>query len=73
MRMGRTERVDYLDTDEQTPDRISLYTVHSPEKDKLLTLLRLLRSLGDEKTIVFSTTATAWNAPPPSCAARVAW
>lgn len=53
VRMGRTERVDYLDTDEQTPDRISLYTVHSPEKDKLLTLLRLLRSLGDEKTIVF--------------------
>ena len=53
VRMGRTERIDYLDTDEQTPDRISLYAIHSPEKDKLGTLLRLLRTLGDAKTIIF--------------------
>ncbi len=53
VRMGRTERIDYLDTDEQTPDRISLYTVRSHEKDKLATLLQLLRTLGDGKSIVF--------------------
>ena len=53
VRMARTERVDYLDRDEQTPDRISLFTVHSPEKDKLATLARMLRAFGDEQSIVF--------------------
>lgn len=53
VRMGRTERVCYLDTDEQTPDRIELYTVHSPEKDKLATLDAMLRSFGGGQTIVF--------------------
>ena len=53
VRMGRTERVDYLKGDDQTPDRIGLYTVHSPEKDKLRTLSLLLRTFGDEQTIVF--------------------
>ena len=51
--MARTERVDYLDRDEQTPDRISLFTVHSPEQDKLATLARMLRAFGDEQSIVF--------------------
>lgn len=53
VRMGRTERVDYLSDDEQTPDRIGLYTVLSPDKDKLQTLARLLYSFGDQQTIVF--------------------
>ena len=53
VRMARTERIDYLKGDDQTPDRIGLYTVHSPEKDKLDTLSRLLRTLGDSQTIVF--------------------
>lgn len=51
--MGRTTRIDYRPDDEQTPDRISLYTVRSPEKDKLDTLKRLVYSLGGEQTIVF--------------------
>lgn len=53
VRMGRTERVDFLDREEQTSDRVSLYVVKSPEKDKLHTLSRLLRSLGDAQSIVF--------------------
>ena len=53
VRMGRTERVDYLDSEEQTPDRIGLFTVKSPEKDKLHTLARMLRAFGDEQSIVF--------------------
>ena len=53
VRMGRTERVDYLDEEETTPDRIGLYVVHSPEKDKLNTLDMLLRDFGAQQTIVF--------------------
>lgn len=53
VRMGRTERVDYLDEEETTPDRIGLYVVHSPEKDKLNTLDMLLRDFGSQQTIVF--------------------
>jgi ATP-independent RNA helicase DbpA len=51
--MGRTQRVDFLASDEQVPDRVTIYKVISPEKDKLNTLSRLLRSLGDESSIVF--------------------
>lgn len=53
VRMGRTERVDFLDDDEQTPDRVSLFVVKSPEKDKLQTLAKLLKGLGDVQSIVF--------------------
>lgn len=53
VRMGRTERIDYRTDDEQTPDRIGLYTVKSPEKDKIQTLERMLRAFGDEQSIVF--------------------
>lgn len=53
VRMGRTVRVDYLPDDEQTSDRIGLYTVQSPERDKLETLRRLLCSFGEASTIVF--------------------
>ena len=53
VRMARTERIDCLDCDEQTPDRISLFTVHSPEKDKLSTLVSMLRAFGNEQSIVF--------------------
>lgn len=51
--MGRTTRIDYRSDDEQTPERISLYTLHSPEKDKIETLERLVFALGDEQSIVF--------------------
>lgn len=53
VRMGRTLRIDHLASDEQTPDRIGLYTVQSPDRDKLHTLDRLLRSFGNASTIVF--------------------
>lgn len=53
VRMGRTERIDYRTSDEQTPDRIGLYTVASPDKDKIDTLGRMLYAFGQQQTIVF--------------------
>jgi ATP-dependent RNA helicase DbpA len=53
VRMGRTTKLKFLDDAEQVPDRISLYTVNSPEKDKLDTLNSLLCSLGEQSSIVF--------------------
>lgn len=51
--MGRTERINYLIAEEQIPERISLFQVLSPQKDKLETLSCMLRHLGDESSIVF--------------------
>lgn len=51
--MGRVERVDYRTGDEQVPERVRVYKVESPQKDKLQTLSQLLRSLGDASSIVF--------------------
>ena len=45
--------ISYLDSEEQVPDRIGIYQVNSPEKDKLESLKQLLLSLGDQSTIVF--------------------
>ena len=45
--------VDFLPEDEQTSERVTLYEVKSPVKDKLDTLRNLLLSLGDSSTIVF--------------------
>lgn len=44
-------RLSFLD--EGSDDRISLRLVKSPEKDKLQTLLRLLCTLGTQKSLVF--------------------
>ena len=46
-------KLDYLQVEEQIPDRISVFSVKSPEKDKLQTLLRLLCELGDKSSLVF--------------------
>lgn len=51
--MGKTERVDFISSEEQIPDRVTLYIVKSPEKDKLETLNSLLCSLGNQSSIVF--------------------
>ena len=51
--MGRVELVDYRLDDEQVPDRVHIYKVESPQKDKLETLSQLLLSLGDASSIVF--------------------
>lgn len=51
--MGRVETIDYRMDEEQVPERIRIYQVKSPQKDKLETLAQLLLSLGDENSIVF--------------------
>jgi superfamily II DNA/RNA helicase len=45
--------VDFLPDDEQTSERVTLFEVRSPQKDKLDTLRQLLLSFGDESSIVF--------------------
>lgn len=51
--MSRVETIDYRTDEEQVPERIRIYQVKSPQKDKLETLAQLLLSLGDESSIVF--------------------
>lgn len=46
-------RLDFLNDEEQIPSRIRLHVVHSPEKDKLETLGRLLCTLGEGASLVF--------------------
>ena len=50
---AKVTNICYLDSEEQVPDRIGIYQVNSPEKDKLESLKQLLLSLGDQSTIVF--------------------
>jgi superfamily II DNA/RNA helicase len=45
--------IDFLPEEEQTSERVTLYEVHSPQKDKLETLKQLLLSFGDASSIVF--------------------
>ena len=51
--MKRTDRLDYLVEEEPLNDRVEVYRVDSPEKDKLGTRARLLVSLGNTQSIVF--------------------
>lgn len=51
--LNQTIRLNFLPKEEQIPSRISLYTVHSPEKDKLKTLADLLCTLGSQSSLVF--------------------
>ncbi|MBQ9645441.1 MAG: DEAD/DEAH box helicase [Prevotella sp.] len=53
--MGRTDRLDYLADGPQQAlaDRVELFRVDCPQKDKLESLARLLMSLGDTQSIVF--------------------
>lgn len=46
-------KLDFLDKEEQISDRIKVYTVHSPEKDKLGSLFRLLCCMGNQSSLVF--------------------
>ena len=50
---AKVTNISYVDSEEQVPDRIRIYQVNSPEKDKLEALRQLLLSLGDQSTIVF--------------------
>ena len=45
--------VDFLPEEEQTSERVTLYEVKSPQKDKLETLRTLLLGFCDESSIVF--------------------
>ena len=45
--------IDFLSDDEQTSERVTIYEVRSPKKDKLETLRDLLLGFGDESSIVF--------------------
>ena len=47
------KRMDFLDEEKQEPERVEVFTVFSPVKDKLETLSRLLREQGDKSSIVF--------------------
>ena len=51
--MNRTTRLNFLDTEEELSERIHIYKVMSPIKDKLETLYKLLCTLGSESTLVF--------------------
>lgn len=47
------QRLNFLPKEEANDDRVKIYEVRSPEKDKLETLSQLLLQLGDESSIVF--------------------
>lgn len=51
--MRKTVRLNFLREEELVPERVKIYTVKSPEKDKLETLYALLCELGDRSSIVF--------------------
>lgn len=51
--LNHAERINYLIDEELVTDRVTLYEVRSSTKDKLETLTKLLRSLGDSSSIVF--------------------
>lgn len=51
--MGRTEKIDFRIDDEQISERVHIYKVESPEKDKLGSLRNLLLSLGKGSSVVF--------------------
>lgn len=51
--LNHAERINYLIDEEQVTDRVTLYEVRSSTKDKLETLTKLLRSIGDSSSIVF--------------------
>lgn len=51
--MGRVDRIDYTMNNGQVPDRVHIYKMESPQKDKLESLANLLLSFGDESSVVF--------------------
>ena len=51
--MNRTTKLSFLNEEEPISDRIHIYKVMSPVKDKLETLYKLLCTLGSQSTLVF--------------------
>lgn len=50
---GEPVRLDFLPHNDSLVERVSVFRVDSPDKDKLQTLRRLLLSFGDESSVVF--------------------
>ena len=46
-------RLNYLDNKDDEEERLNLFVVNSPEKDKLETLYKLLCTVGEKQTVVF--------------------
>lgn len=53
VRLGRATKIDFSDSAANVARRIELFEVRSKQKDKLETLSKLLRHIGDESSIVF--------------------
>ena len=53
VRLEKITRLDFLNDEQQVPDRITLFSVKSPDKDKLDTLNSLLCSFQGQSSIVF--------------------
>lgn len=51
--VGKCIKLDFLGGEESLADRLHMYKVMSPIKDKLETLYRLVCSIGSEQTLVF--------------------
>ena len=51
--LNKTVKLDFLAGKDDLSERLHLYKVISPEKDKLETLFRLLCCIGDRSTLVF--------------------
>lgn len=51
--LNNSIKLNFLDPEEQTTQRLHLYKVLSPGKDKLETLYKLLCTLGSQSTLVF--------------------
>ena len=51
--MKKTQRLDYLDDEQEVSERVEVYEVKSPQKDKLDTLSLLLKNIGEQQSVVF--------------------
>ena len=51
--LNRVSKLNFLDRKEEVEERLQLYKVDSPIKDKLETLYKLICCLGNESTLVF--------------------
>ena len=51
--MGHTQRLDYRQEEEQVSSRVHIYSIESPQNDKLEPLRQLLLERGEESTVVF--------------------
>lgn len=51
--IGHTQRLDYRQEEEQVSSRVHIYSIESPQNDKLEPLRQLLLERGEESTVVF--------------------